>query len=361
MKKLLFLVVLLLASSHIFITRAQCLQNVNWTTLSGINIFEDFITNSSTSSGYALSGNIADSYSTGYIEFSNFQIDQTKSIGLVVPGNTGAMDHFFSFVNNKVAIYNGSTLKVAAYTFSKGDKFMIAFNPGFMQFFHNGVLKVQYSFDQRAFQIKAILGTIGSRFSGIKTSIPQSYTVSTPTTMNYVQTIVPLQATTSVLKGGTRKTGTYLDNVAYIDGLGRPTQIVGVAQSPMLKDVVMPEVYDNNGLKTKEYLPYTVKTTSPGSNRSSPITEQASFYSDYYYYDKDYAYTDINYELSPLNRVKETVGTGTDWKGKLATDPKKKSVQYDYGTNTTAMMLINMDDGSPATFYLRYNYAIGSL
>ena len=371
MKRLFFLIVLLFTSLNVLVTNAQRLYNVSWNTLSGVTESEDVIANTTSSAGYSVSGNQAASGETGYLEFSNFQIDKTKSIGIIVDGNTGAIDHCFSFVNNTVSIYNGSTLKIAAYIFSKGDKFKISFSGTTMQFYHNGILKTSYSFTNIILRIKIILSSQNSSFSGIKTSMGLPYTLSRPTSMNYVQTISPLQAVSSITSSGEqRKTGDYLEKIAYYDGLGRQIQTVGVAQSPMLRDEVQPMYYDNLGRKTREYLPYTVKTSSSGTYQSSAINtstgdpvNQKTYMQSYYNANNDYqyAYIDNNYESSSLNRVVETVGIGADWKGKLA-DAKKKSFKYDYGTNNEGIMFVAVNDAvSPIKFYLENEYFVGTL
>jgi hypothetical protein len=65
----------------------------------------------------------------------------------------------------------------------------------------------------------------------------------------------------------------------YYDGFGRPVQTVAMQASPSQKDMIQPVVYDNLGRQTISYLPYSDNSsTVSGSFRTSPITDQASFY-----------------------------------------------------------------------------------
>ena len=349
--------------------RAQRLQPVAWNQLTNVTENEELIINTASSSGSAVSDNQSEYGESGYLEFTANEINKTKSIGLNILNNTGAITHCFKFVNNTVAIYNGSTLKLAAYSFNKGDQFKIEYTGSYIRFYHNGTLKSSYSYSNTVyFRIKAILDNQNASFSGVKTTMPVIYTLSKTSGSNYIHTISPLEAVSSVSFSGERKTGQYIEEIGYFDGLGRPVQTVIPAQSPMLRDEVQPVYYDSDGLMSKEYLPYTVKysreTSSPinkGALRSSPYTEQAAFFNNYFPTDKNWAYSDVAFEESPLNRVLEKTGSGADWKGKLA-DALEKPVTYEYGGNTNKIMLIEVDEAvSPVKFYLENEYAPYSL
>jgi len=119
----------------------------------------------------------------------------------------------------------------------------------------------------------------------------------------------------------------------YFDGLGRPVQSAGVAQSPTSKDVVSPQAYDSFGRENKKYLPYTA-TTNGGLFRSAAFTEQTAFYSGL---DGGYGYSEQILETSPLSRVKETLPPGSEYR----LHPTRMS----YGTNTSATEVRNFRDG----------------
>ncbi|MFM9951111.1 MAG: DUF6443 domain-containing protein, partial [Saprospiraceae bacterium] len=119
----------------------------------------------------------------------------------------------------------------------------------------------------------------------------------------------------------------------YFDGLGRPVQTAGVAQSPTSKDIVSPQAYDTYGRENKKYLPYTA-TTNAGLFRSTAFTEQTAFYSGL---DGGYGYSEQILETSPLSRVKETLPPGSEYR----LHPARMS----YGANTSATEVRNFRDG----------------
>ncbi|MEP7268099.1 MAG: DUF6443 domain-containing protein [Saprospiraceae bacterium] len=102
---------------------------------------------------------------------------------------------------------------------------------------------------------------------------------------------------------------------AYVDGLGRPIQTIGIGQSPAGKDVVSLTEYDAQGRVLKEYVPYEGGDGS-GSFRSSapnPIP----------------TYNLTTYEPSPLNRIASK------------TPPSWDATQFSYGANDGADNVLN--------------------
>lgn len=114
-----------------------------------------------------------------------------------------------------------------------------------------------------------------------------------------------------------------LEATQYLDGLGRPIQAVSRWGSPTGKDIVQPVHYDAFGRESFQYLPYAAGSSS-GTIRSSPFTEQQSFYQTGY---KDAAgapmfpsaekfyYSETVFEASPLNRVLNQRAPGNSWIG----------------------------------------------
>jgi hypothetical protein len=142
--------------------------------------------------------------------------------------------------------------------------------------------------------------------------------------------------------------------VNYIDGIGRPMQIVKWRSSPTSHDIVQPIEYDLVGREAIKYLPY-VPDQSDGSFRKKALngssyedSEQKSFYS--YHGDelvvsdlKPYAVT--NFEKSPLGRVAEQGAVGTNW-------------QPDTGKTVKMEYLLNDSD---QVYLFHYNHDTGSI
>lgn len=107
-----------------------------------------------------------------------------------------------------------------------------------------------------------------------------------------------------------------VENISYMDKLGRKVADVAVKASPNQLDVITCYVYDSLGRLVKEYLP--VETTNntgayiyPGS--TGVITNG-----------QVWKYKETKYESSPLSRVKEVIPP--DW----------YATKYDYGLNVSS-------------------------
>ncbi len=122
---------------------------------------------------------------------------------------------------------------------------------------------------------------------------------------------------------------------AYVDGLGRPLQTV-VKQGSLLThsgtigDLVSPVVYDALGREVQKYLPY-VSSTYDGVFKTSPLTEQASFYTTQLGgQGETYFYSNTDVEASPLNRPVKSYAPGNNWVG------SGRGVAMQYLNNTSA-------------------------
>ncbi len=105
-------------------------------------------------------------------------------------------------------------------------------------------------------------------------------------------------------------------NWKYFDGLGRPSQIVSWQASPGKKDVIQPIQYDNFGLESQKFLPYT--SGADGSFKADAITAQLAFYSPQVSQADNHAsdtnpFSNTQFEASPLSRPLKNYGTGVDW------------------------------------------------
>ncbi|MEF9476598.1 DUF6443 domain-containing protein [Chryseobacterium sp. 1B4] len=126
------------------------------------------------------------------------------------------------------------------------------------------------------------------------------------------------------------QTKTYLDyngtsptksseTVQYLDGLGRPKQIVNLQASPLGRDVVTHIEYDQFGRQVKDYLPVPQLSTSNGNYYSGPLGVYPTTYGN------EKIYSEKVLENSPLDRVLEQRPVGNDWNG--------KSVKFEYSAN----------------------------
>jgi RHS repeat-associated protein len=139
------------------------------------------------------------------------------------------------------------------------------------------------------------------------------------TDRNYVHqsTIKKPGITTQAQVDALSSTADRLQQVGYVDGLGRPIQTVTIKGSQGTKDIVVPIEYDNYGREIKKFLPYVDDGTTYGSLRTAAVTSQAWYYnaantaSDA---PKDInPYSQTLLEFSPLNRLREKGAAGATW------------------------------------------------
>ena len=116
------------------------------------------------------------------------------------------------------------------------------------------------------------------------------------------------------------------ETVQYIDGLGRPKQVVNVKVTPQGKDIVIPIIYDSFGRQTRDYLPIPQNATTNGQVYTQstdlvpyPIQDITGFYSG------EKIYSEKIIENSPLDRVQQQIQVGTAW--------SNKPVKFDYDAN----------------------------
>lgn len=125
---------------------------------------------------------------------------------------------------------------------------------------------------------------------------------SLTTTENYIYSRTYLEPVTTEQSGAAQ-----VQNVQYLDKLGRISQSVGIKVSPTGKDVVVPSAYDGFGRQTKNYLPL------PLDSQNGAYVSTANENSVNSYYGVPNAYSEISYEKSPLGRVEKMAAPGSDW------------------------------------------------
>ncbi|CAD7807207.1 hypothetical protein CHRY9390_01626 [Chryseobacterium aquaeductus] len=138
-------------------------------------------------------------------------------------------------------------------------------------------------------------------------------------TENYVQTRVYLEPVTT-----SSSTAKQVQTVQYIDGLGRPKQVVNVKASPTGKDVVSHIEYDGFGRQVKDFLPVPQSGTMNGAIVPNPLANatQPTLYGS------EKIYSEKILENSPLDRVFEQKQVGNSW--------SNKPVKFEYDANSVA-------------------------
>ncbi|WP_080780248.1 DUF6443 domain-containing protein [Chryseobacterium phocaeense] len=141
-------------------------------------------------------------------------------------------------------------------------------------------------------------------------------------TENYTYSRTYLEPVTT--SSGTAK---QIQEVQYLDGLGRAKQNIAVKATPSGKDLVIPVEYDAFGRQVKDMLPLPQQNTNSGGIFPSPdITGAITVYGNASNY-----YREKKIENSPLNRLEEQAAPGEPWKMGSG-----KTIKYTYGTNNAS-------------------------
>ncbi len=132
----------------------------------------------------------------------------------------------------------------------------------------------------------------------------------------------------------------------YLDGLGRPIQIVkkqsSIVTGGVPYDLVTAQEYNESGLEQYKYLQFAANNTggntslNDGIFKLNPFQQQNSFLSGQYAAQGDtYYYSQTDFEISPLNRVNKIFGAGNNWVGTRGSSTEK-AIQKQYLSNTSA-------------------------
>jgi RHS repeat-associated protein len=148
--------------------------------------------------------------------------------------------------------------------------------------------------------------------------------------MNYVRVRDMLKAgvTDSATAYGLTSATDVTQSTQYFDGLGRPAQTVGMMQSPLQKDLVSFNVYDEHGRESVKYLPYA-STASDGNYKVTAYTNAYNFNNTQFSGEQNY-YSQVNYEPSPANRPAASFAPGINWVG------ASRGTSSQYLVNTTS-------------------------
>ena len=138
-------------------------------------------------------------------------------------------------------------------------------------------------------------------------------------TQNYIATAVPYQ---TVSDASTLSDVNSNTSIQYVDGLGRPSQTVQRAITPLGADLVSGIQYDNFGRDNQHWLPAVAGGNNGAYYQGFASQSQVSN-------NDAKPYSIAEYEPSPLNRVTAQFGPGADWYN----NNKKKNIIYT--TNNT--------------------------
>jgi RHS repeat-associated protein len=159
---------------------------------------------------------------------------------------------------------------------------------------------------------KVICGDIVSYSNVLAFTV--NYTSANAENQNYIRANeIWIKGVSSFYQADQLPIGQKQQATKYFDGLAREIETVGMQATPLQKDVVGINVYDNFGREITKYLPY-VSSLSDGKFKTSPLTEQASFNAGQFS-SEQYYYGQVNIESSPLNRVLTNYAPGLNWVG----------------------------------------------
>jgi len=127
----------------------------------------------------------------------------------------------------------------------------------------------------------------------------------------------------------------------YFDALGRPVQMVSRQASPLLNDLVAPNVYDSYGRETIKYMPY-VSTQNDGKYKANAIQDQNTFNSAQFA-GEQFFFSRTDYESSPLNVPMGTYAPGNNWGG----SNRGITMKYWANTPTDAVKILTVSQADP--------------
>ncbi len=148
---------------------------------------------------------------------------------------------------------------------------------------------------------------------------------------NYITSYTLKEATTE------QSNAKLMVDIAYFDGLGRPSQQTGVNASPTLKDIIQPFAYDGLGREARNYLPFTKTTANNGAFIPNAVSV-SNYTAQYGSSEDDFAFAEKEFDYSPLNRIMEQGAPGLAWKIVKSSGVSTRTgntIRLDYKTNTS--------------------------
>ena len=176
-------------------------------------------------------------------------------------------------------------------------------------------------------------------------NIDRIYQYQISPTQTFIQTVSPLKPLNT--ESLAQQTSNSLIDIQYFDGLGRPTQQIGVNQSPTLFSIVKSFIqYDKFNRPSISFLP-TPLTTGGSQQQTSIQTNASSFYND------TRPFSSTTYEASPTNRPIQVLGVGNAWES----NNKTTTIEYTSAGNNVRRYQIQSNN----TVLLNGNYPANSL
>ncbi len=144
-----------------------------------------------------------------------------------------------------------------------------------------------------------------------------SYDIVSPdTNQNYIYTRSYQTALNNYTEVSQNKD--LIEQITYVDGLGRSIQQINIKQGPQAQDIVTRIEYDDYGRQALNYLPYPKNTIKKGSFNNGSWLETREYYRDQYPTEMNPSfpnpYTENEYDGSPLNRITKQAFPGETWK-----------------------------------------------
>jgi RHS repeat-associated protein len=190
------------------------------------------------------------------------------------------------------------------------------------------------------------------------------YTPPTPENLNYIRTKTVLMPGIGTLQQlDNLNTGEQIQQTEYFDELGRKIQTVLKQNSPLQKDMVSINEYDQLSRESIKRLPFVStpvqigNVDNDGKFKSNALVQQAAFYngtnSPINGQGETFFYGQVDFEASPLNRVLKTFAPGNSWVGTSGTgisNEKSQESQYLLNTkNGDAVKIFTMSGGFPVS------------
>jgi RHS repeat-associated protein len=191
---------------------------------------------------------------------------------------------------------------------------------------------------------------------------------------NYIVTYTPRQPFTDAASLPGKNICEVMETIQYIDGLGRPLQIVQVKGSPTKNDIVQPIAYDQFERESTKFLSYTTSTGAAGSFRPDALTAGKGVYNFYNLTGSGVSgdlqgngivtipepFAQTAFEPSPLNRVVEQGAPGADWQLGQHTG-KTQYTNNDLTDYQARLFEVNIDVNGTRTLTDQGSYVINQL
>ncbi|MFT3704798.1 MAG: DUF6443 domain-containing protein [Agriterribacter sp.] len=133
--------------------------------------------------------------------------------------------------------------------------------------------------------------------------------------MNFtrVRTFLKAGVLDTVTASGLTNTTDVMQTTEYLDGFGRPTQVVNKKANPDQNDLISTILFDGFGRQSQQNLPYAA-SANDGSYRPAALSEGYNFNATQFT-GEQYYFSEVDYEQSPLNRPLNTFAPGVSWVG----------------------------------------------